>query len=117
MSLELLIEAVIAGVLLGCFYAAVSVGLSVAFGLLDVPHIAHPAVLVLGAYGAFLLGTYGVDPLIAGALLTPVFCLGGLGAYRFYHLVCERGSDAGRRGLAFFCGIACLGEVGRILVD
>ena len=47
MPLELLIEAVIAGVLLGCFYAAVSVGLSVVFGLLDIPHIAHPAVLVL----------------------------------------------------------------------
>ena len=28
--------------LLGCFYAAVSMGLSVSFGLLDVPHVAHP---------------------------------------------------------------------------
>jgi len=28
------------GLLLGCFYAAVSLGLSVAFGLLDVPHVA-----------------------------------------------------------------------------
>ena len=115
MPLELLIEAVIAGVLLGCFYAAVSVGLSVAFGLLDVPHIAHPAVLVLGAYGAYLLGTYGVDPLLAGALVTPVFFLGGLGAYRFYHLVFERRSDAGLRGLAFFFGIAFIVEVGLIL--
>ena len=33
MDLQLLFEAVISGVLLGCFYAAVSLGLSIAFGL------------------------------------------------------------------------------------
>ena len=78
MHFDLLAEAIVAGLMLGCFYAAVSVGLSVAFGLLDVPQIAHPAFLVLGAYGAYFLGQYGVDPLLAGALLTPVFFLGGL---------------------------------------
>ena len=116
MSFELLGEAVIAGVLLGCFYAAVSVGLSVAFGLLDVPQIAHPAFLVLGAYGAYYLGGFGVDPLLAGVLLTPVFFLAGLAVYGFYHATFEsRGSDAGLRGLAFFFGIAFIVEVVLIL--
>jgi branched-chain amino acid transport system permease protein len=116
MPLELLVEAVVAGVLLGCFYAAVSVGLAVAFGLLDIPHIAHPAFLVLGAYGAYLLGQYGLDPLLAGAALTPVFFVLGLGVYRFYHAVFERrGSDAGLRGLAFFFGVAFIVEVALIL--
>ncbi len=116
MPLELLVEAVVAGVLLGCFYAAVSIGLAVAFGLLDIPHIAHPAFLVLGAYGAYLLGQYGLDPLVAGAALTPVFFLLGLGVYRFYHAVFERrGSDAGLRGLAFFFGVAFIVEVALIL--
>ena len=45
-SWDLLLGAVVLGVLLGCFYAAVSVGLSIAFGLLDVPQVAHPAFLV-----------------------------------------------------------------------
>ena len=116
MSVELLGEAIIAGVLLGCFYAAVSVGLSVAFGLLDVPQIAHPAFLVLGAYGAYYLGGFGVDPLLAGILLTPVFFLAGLAVYGFYHATFEsRGSDAGLRGLAFFFGIAFIVEVALIL--
>ena len=116
MTPELLVEAVIAGVLLGGFYAAVSVGLSVAFGLLDVPHIAHPAFLVLGAYGAYLLGRYGLDPLLAGAILTPAFFVSGIAVYRFYHAVFERrGSDAGLRGLAFFFGVAFILEVGLIL--
>jgi len=113
---ELLVEALIAGILLGCFYAAVSIGLSVAFGLLDVPHIAHPAFLVLGAYGVYLLGGHGIDPLVAGAVLTPVFFVIGLAMYRFYHTVFERrGTDAGLRGLAFFFGVAFIVEVALIL--
>ena len=116
MTPELLIEAVVAGILLGSFYAAVSIGLSVAFGLLDVPHIAHPAFLVLGAYGAYLLGQHGLDPLLAGAVLTPLFFLGGVGVYRLYHAAFERrGSDPGLRGLAFFFGVAFIVEVGLIL--
>jgi branched-chain amino acid transport system permease protein len=116
LSFELLIEAIVAGVLLGCFYAAVSIGLSVAFGLLDVPHIAHPAFLVLGAYGVYVLGQHGLDPLLAGVVMTPIFFLGGVAVYRFYHAVFEkRGSDAGLRGLAFFFGVAFIVEVVLIL--
>ena len=50
-SLDLLQNALVSGVLLGCFYAAVSLGLSLSFGLLDVPNVAHPAFLVMAAYG------------------------------------------------------------------
>ena len=65
--MDLLLDAVVIGVLLGCFYAAVSLGLSVSFGLLDVPHVAHPAFLVLASYAVFFLNDqYGVDPLLAG---------------------------------------------------
>ena len=53
-SFDLLLDAVVIGVLLGCFYAAVSIGLSVSFGLLDVPHVAHPAFLVLASYAVLL---------------------------------------------------------------
>lgn len=116
MSLELLWEALLAGALLGCFYAAVSIGLSVAFGLLDVPHIAHPSFLVLGAYGTYVLGQHGVDPLLSGVILIPLFFLFGLLVYRFYHTVLERrGSDAGLRGLAFFFGVSFIVEVALIL--
>lgn len=112
----LFLEAAIAGVLLGSFYAAVAIGLSVAFGLLDVPHIAHPAFVVLGAYGTWLLSRWGLDPLIAGAVLMPVFFVIGLGVYRFYHFAFERrGADPGLRGLAFFFGVAFIVEVALIL--
>ncbi len=111
-SFELLFEAVLFGLLLGCFYAAVSLGLSVAFGLLDVPHVAHPALLIVGSYGAYMLGGWGIDPLVSGFLLMPVFFLVGMLLYRFYYETFEsRGSSAGVNGLAFFFGIAFIIEV------
>jgi branched-chain amino acid transport system permease protein len=114
--LDLLLEAVLFGVLLGGFYAAVSMGLSVSFGLLDVSHVAHPAIMVFGSYCTFILCRYGLDPIVAGVVLMPAFFLLGMGVYRFYYEVFEkRGSDAGVRGIAFFFGLALIIEVGLIL--
>src|SRR5918911_1279323 len=115
--LDLLLEAVLFGILLGGFYAAVSMGLSVSFGLLDVPNVAHPAVMVLGSYITYLIATLGLDPILSGIVLMPVFFLVGVLLYRFYYETFEkRGTDAGVRGLAFFFGIAFIIEIGLILV-
>ncbi|HEX7053076.1 MAG TPA: branched-chain amino acid ABC transporter permease [Burkholderiales bacterium] len=115
-SWDLLAEAVMFGVLLGSFYAAVSIGLSVSFGLLDVPNVAHPAVMVFGSYCTFVLAGWGLDPILAGlVLMVPFFVLGVL-IYRFYYEAFEkRGTDAAVRGLAFFFGVAFIIEVGLIL--
>ena len=112
-SMDLLLNAVVTGVLVGCFYAAVSVGLSVSFGLLDVPHVAHPAFLILASYGVFFLNdSYDIDPLLAGLMITPLLFVLGLVAYRVYYETFEkRGSDAGVRGIAFLFGIAFIIEV------
>jgi len=111
--MDLLLDALVIGVLLGCFYGAVSLGLSVSFGLLDVPHVAHPAFLVLASYGVFIINEhYGIDLLIAGLLITPLLFVFGLAAYRLYYETFEkRGSDAGVRGIAFFFGVAFIIEV------
>ncbi len=116
-SFDLLFEAILFGILLGCFYAAVSIGLSVSFGLLDVPHVAHPALMVFGSYCTYLVASYGVDPIVAGVILMPAFFLLGILIYRFYYESFERrGADAAVRGLAFFFGLAFIIEVGLILV-
>ena len=112
-SIELLRDAVVLGVLLGCFYAAVSIGLSISFGLLDVPHVAHPAFLVAASYGVFFLNDrYDIDPLVAGLLIMPLFFVLGVITYRVYHETFEkRGTDAAVRGIAFFFGVAFIIEV------
>ena len=112
-SIDLLRDAVVLGVLLGCFYAAVSVGLSISFRLLDVPQVAHPAFLVLASYGVYLCNDrYDIDPLLAGLSIAPLFFLLGLLTYRVYYETFERrGSDASVRGIAFFFGVAFIIEV------
>jgi branched-chain amino acid transport system permease protein len=112
-SVDLLRDAVVLGVLLGCFYAAVSLGLSISFGLLDVPQVAHPAFLVLASYGVFFLNdSYDIDPLLAGLIITPLFFVLGVITYRIYYETFERrGNDAAVRGIAFFFGVAFIIEV------
>jgi branched-chain amino acid transport system permease protein len=87
--------------------------LSVSFGLLDVPHVAHPAFLVMASYGVFFLNDrFDIDPLLAGLLISPLLFVFGLITYRLYYETFERrGSDAAVRGIAFFFGIAFIIEV------
>ena len=52
---ELLINAIVAGLLLGGFYAAVTAGVSISFGMLDIVNIAHPAFIIVGSYLAYII--------------------------------------------------------------
>jgi len=113
---ELVINAIVAGILLGGFYAAITLGLSVSFGMLDVVNIAHPAFIILGGYGVWLLNaSLGLDPVLAGLIFTPLFFFIGIGVYLVYYNSFEkRGADS-LRGLVFFFGILFLIEVALIL--
>ncbi|HEX4113404.1 MAG TPA: branched-chain amino acid ABC transporter permease [Stellaceae bacterium] len=115
--LDLLVNAIVTGLLLGGFYAAVTLGLSIAFGLLDIVNIAHPGFVMLGAFAAwFANADWGIDPMLAGFLFAPVFFLAGAAIFRIYHVSFERRGDAGLRGLAFFFGVLFLTEVALILL-
>jgi branched-chain amino acid transport system permease protein len=116
-SFDLLANAIVSGVLVGGFYAGVAAGATISFGLLDVANIAHPAFVVFGAYGAFLLSErFGLDPLVAALFVVPVFYVAGAGVYQVYHRAFERRGDDSMRGLAFFFGLMFVGEVVLILL-
>jgi len=115
--LDLLINAVVAGLLLGGFYAAVTVGISISFGMLDVVNIAHPAFIILGSYIAYIVNiTYGVDPILVAFVALPAFYLLGAAVYQVYYLSFERRGQEALRGLAFFFGLLFITEVSLILV-
>jgi len=114
---ELLINAIIAGVLLGGFYIAVTVGISISFGMLDIVNIAHPAFIILGSYLAYIVNSqFGLDPILVGLLMLPVFYVLGAAVYQVYYLSFEKRGQEALRGLAFFFGILFITEVGLILV-
>jgi branched-chain amino acid transport system permease protein len=117
-SFDLLINAIISGLLLGGFYAALSLGISISFGMLDIVNIAHPALVILGAYLTWWLNlTFGFDPILGGFLLAPFFFLLGIAIYRIYHDRFEKGGGGDSlRGLAFFFGILFIIEMILILL-
>ena len=111
-SWDLLANAIVAGILLGGFYAAVSLGVSLTFGLLDVVNIAHPAFVILGAYVAYMMNSsFGLDPILTGVLFTPLFYAVGAGVYRIYYASFERRGEESLRGLVFFFGLLFIIEV------
>ena len=111
-SWDLLANAIVAGILLGGFYAAVSLGVSLTFGLLDVVNIAHPAFVILGAYVAYMMNSsFGLDPILTGVLFTPLFYAVGAGIYRIYYSSFERRGVESQRGLVFFFGLLFIIEV------
>src|SRR5262245_44071008 len=115
--LDLLINAIIAGLLLGGFYAAVTVGISISFGMLDVVNIAHPAFIILGSYIAYILNiSYGIDPILVAIVTLPAFYLLGAAVYQVYYVAFERRGQEALRGLAFFFGLLFITEVVLILV-
>lgn len=115
-SADLIANAVIAGLLLGGFYAAMTLGLTISFGLLDVVNIAHPAFIVTGSYIAYTINTaFGIDPIVAGFMASPLAFVAGVLLYRFYHESFEKRGDDSLRGLAFFFGIMLVIEVSLIL--
>jgi branched-chain amino acid transport system permease protein len=113
----LVLNAIIAGLLLGGFYAAVSVGISISFGMLDVVNIAHPAFIILGSYIAYIVNDrMGIDPIAVSVVVSPLFFALGMLLYRIYYLCFEKRGQESLRGLAFFFGILFITEVALVLI-
>ena len=111
-SAELLSNAIVTGILLGGFYAALSIGLSISFGLLDIVNIAHPAFIILGAFVCFIFNShYGLDPILMGIIFAPAFYVIGTLIYRIYYESFEKTGAEALRGLAFFFGVMFIIEV------
>ena len=114
---DLLINALAAGLLLGAFYAAVTIGVSISFGMLDIVNIAHPGFIILGSYIAYIVNTrLGIDPIIASIVVEPAFYALGALVYQVYYTSFERYGQESLRGLAFFFGLLFVTEVTLILV-
>jgi branched-chain amino acid transport system permease protein len=116
LSLDLLLNAVIAGILLGGFYTAVTLGVSISFGILDIVNIAHPAFIIMGSYIAYIVNyKLGIDPIVTSTVMMPVFYLLGAAVYQVYYESFEKYGQESLRGLSFFFGLLFVTEVILIL--
>jgi branched-chain amino acid transport system permease protein len=117
LTTDLLVNAIVAGILLGGFYAAVTIGVSISFGILDIVNIAHPAFIILGSYIAYIINlTIGLDPILSSIVALPAFFGLGMAVYQLYYSSFEKYGQEALRGLAFFFGLLFITEVLLILV-
>lgn len=115
--LDLGLNALITGVMLGCIYALVAIGLAITFGQLHVPNVAHPAMVVSGSYAVVISNSYGIDPLVAGFLWAVPFYALGIVLYEFYARSFEsRGRGNTLQSLTLFFGISLIIEVALVVV-
>jgi branched-chain amino acid transport system permease protein len=69
---DLFLQVLVNGVLLGGFYAIMALGLALVWGVLNIVNLAHGAFIMLGAYLSWYLYQYaGIDPFL-GLPLTAV---------------------------------------------
>ena len=78
-DLDLLLQAVVSGLLLGGVYGLVAFGLSLIFGVLRIINFAHGAVMMLAMYATYWLFTLvGIDPYLSIVLTAPGFFVVGV---------------------------------------
>ncbi|WP_019482272.1 branched-chain amino acid ABC transporter permease [Arthrobacter sp. TB 23] len=77
--MDLLIQTLVAGILLGGVYALVSVGLNLLFGVVRVINFAHGEFVMIGMYLAFWLWFgMGIDPYLSLLIVAPAMFLIGV---------------------------------------
>ena len=117
MTPDILANAAVSGILLGGFYAVASLGLTITFGLLEIPNVAHPTFMVLAAYCVALLSARGLDPVLSALAVAPVFYALGAALYGAYHVAFERGGATSTlQSFTFFFGVALVVQVSMTLV-
>lgn len=80
--MENIIQAVINGLFLGGIYGLIAIGLTLPFGVLDIPNFAHGEFVMLAMYATFFLwSNLGLDPILSLPIVIPLFFMVGLIVY------------------------------------
>lgn len=76
---DLLLQVMLSGLLLGGIYALISIGLTLVFGVLRVVNFAHGEFLMLSMYGCVVLfNAWRLDPFVSALLVVPLAFVVGL---------------------------------------
>ncbi len=79
MTPEIIIQAIISGLLMGFVYALIAVGLSLIFGLMEIVNFAHGEFMMLGMFTAFWFWSlFGLDPLVSLPICAALLFLLGI---------------------------------------
>ncbi len=83
-SMNIVIEAVLNGVLTGSVYALIALGLTLVYGVLHIINFSHGAMLAAAMFAVLTLNQHlGLDPYLQIPFLTPVLFFAGYAIQRF----------------------------------
>jgi branched-chain amino acid transport system permease protein len=82
--MDIFIQIVFNGLLLGGMYAIISVGLTLIFGVIKVANFAHGELLLIGMYAVYLLSSnFGLHPYVAAGPVVVLLFIVGAAIQRF----------------------------------
>jgi branched-chain amino acid transport system permease protein len=82
MTGEVIVQAIVSGLLMGMVYALIAAGLSLIFGLMEIVNFAHGEFLMLSMYVAFWSwALFGLDPLLSMPISIVLLALLGVLTY------------------------------------
>ncbi|MDD3656608.1 MAG: branched-chain amino acid ABC transporter permease [Atribacterota bacterium] len=80
--MEVMIQSIFNGILMGCIYALIALGLSLIFGVMNVVNFAHGNFVMLSMYFTFWAGTlYKIDAVLSSLITFPLLFLFGILVY------------------------------------
>lgn len=80
--METIIQSLFDGVLMGCIYALIALGLSLIFGVMNVVNFAHGDFVMLSMYFSFWVGSlWGIDAVLTPLITFPLLFTFGIVVY------------------------------------
>lgn len=84
MTLEIILQAAVSGLMMGLIYALIAAGLSLIFGLMEIVNFAHGEHLMLSMFSSFWLWSMlGLDPIISIPITVLILAISGILTHYF----------------------------------
>ena len=93
-SPQIVVEALLNGLMLGAIYALIALGLTLIYGVLHIVNFAHGALLTVAMFAVWLVcSRFGMDPYAAIVVVAPLMFALGYALQRFIIGPASRGKD------------------------
>jgi branched-chain amino acid transport system permease protein len=105
--LELLIQAIISGLMVGVIYGLIGIGMNIIYGVLRIVNFGHGEFMMLAAYLAFTLNHWlGVNSILAIVFIVPVFFVAGVLLHYLFNARIQRSDDPEMASFLAFFGVS-----------
>lgn len=114
---NLIIQAIISGILLGLIYGLIGMGMNIIYGVMRVVNFAHGEFMIIGSYMVFSMSrVFGINVLESLIIILPIFFLVGLFIYYLMVPRLLRSEDPEMASFLTFFGVSLIITCGILLL-